>query len=75
MLCKKQSTTIIINKPTSYEKTDNGSTTAPALPKKNQLRGQAKFQTCEISDFKPCTHAQSNIFYIANTMIKLIIRA
>jgi len=27
-------------------------------------RCQAKFLTCEISDFTPCTHAQSNILYI-----------
>jgi len=26
-------------------------------------RCQAKFLTCEISDFKPCTHAQSNILH------------
>jgi len=24
---------------------------------------QAKFLTCEISDFTPCTHAQSNILH------------
>jgi len=30
----------------------------------------------EISDFTPCTHAQSSlIFYIPNTLIKLIITA
>jgi len=27
----------------------------------SQCRCQAKFLTCEISDFTPCTHAQSNI--------------
>jgi len=26
-------------------------------------RCQAKFLTCEISDFTPCTHAQSNIVH------------
>jgi len=26
-------------------------------------RCQAKFLTCEISDFTPCTHAQSNILH------------
>jgi len=26
-------------------------------------RCQAKFLTCEISDFVPCTHAQSNILH------------
>jgi len=25
---------------------------------------QAKFLTCEVSDFTPCTHAQSNILHI-----------
>jgi len=25
--------------------------------------GQAKFLTCESSDFTPCTHAQSNILH------------
>ena len=28
------------------------------------LRCQAKFLTCEISDFMPCAHAQSNIVHI-----------
>ena len=27
----------------------------------SRSRCQAKFLTCEISDFTPCTHAQSNI--------------
>jgi len=27
------------------------------------IRYQAKFLTCEISDFTPCTHAQSNILH------------
>jgi len=28
------------------------------------IRCQAKFLTCEISDFTPCAHAQSNIIHI-----------
>jgi len=28
-----------------------------------QARCQAKFLTCEISYFRPCTHAQSNILH------------
>jgi len=30
-------------------------------------RCQAKFVTCEISDFTPSTHAQSNILHIKYT--------
>jgi len=29
----------------------------------DRIRCQAKFLTCEISDFTPCTHAQSNILH------------
>jgi len=39
-------------------------------------RCQAKFLTCEVSDFTPSAHAQSSlIFHISNTLTKLMIMA